>query len=287
MAPAGPAPMTATLLTGDKDGMFSTTTTVKVVQMPPTKSRTRLDHNISVFQPRRPLRTPSAKGLVSDHRSGPGPRNRDAAVSKTPVNADCAISRHHLGRILPQSSPRFGFHDENVRKSEPHLGISGVGDGAALRERSFGIRQSGKPWDGVMLGSRGWVEFCKLDATEESRPEIHVAGSSRRWMGSDWWCSLEFHGQRRHHDSMAQIQPSSSEYDTKAESNKSDGVLSSSEQEGEWDVVEEARARRKQVLFLSPAEVSVGLGLTLGAAESTPPSFPSSFWGYSSSSSIA
>lgn len=126
MAPAGPAPMTATLLTDDKDGMFSTTTTVKVVQMPPTKSRTRLDHNISVFQPRRSLRTPSAKGLVSDHRSGPGPRNRDAAVSKTPVNVDCAISRHHLGRILPQSSPRFGFHDENVRKSEPHLGISGV-----------------------------------------------------------------------------------------------------------------------------------------------------------------
>ncbi|KAK1827160.1 putative transporter [Podospora conica] len=43
---------------------------------------------------------------------------------------------------------------------------------------------------------------------------------------------------------MAHTQPSGDAYDTKAES-KSDGVLSSSEQEGEWDFAGEARARRK------------------------------------------
>ena len=45
---------------------------------------------------------------------------------------------------------------------------------------------------------------------------------------------------------MTQIQPSSGNYDTKMEI-KNDDLVSSSEQEGEWDVTGETSARRKQV----------------------------------------
>jgi hypothetical protein len=85
---------------------------------------------------------------------------------------------------------------------------------------------------------------------------------------------------------MVQTQPSSSVYDTKTEA-KCDGVLSSSEHEGEWGVVEEARARRKQVLLPFLSGLSARLALTLVAVESTLPSFPSYFSGFSSFSSIA
>lgn len=93
------------------------------------------------------------------------------------------------------------------------------------------------------VGVKGMGEILGLWCLRYSRVKIHEAGESHPgWYGELWsWqfscCDVQ---QRK----MAQTQPSSSVFDTKPES-KSDGALSSSEQEGEWDVVEEARARRK------------------------------------------
>ena len=81
------------------------------------------------------LHPPVAQGRASIEqvricRSGPGARNRDGAVSKTPVDADCAIARHRLEQLsasattLTHSTLRFAIRTWD--KSLPHSAILGT-----------------------------------------------------------------------------------------------------------------------------------------------------------------